>query len=127
MRRICRIRADGPPFHNFLVDRRRRVNDATPVRHRQGTGLPFPGLDFSCVSWLTNSSAGAGAIWVAPAAAETRNRDIRQPTPFRYARIEGIALAATTANGAQTARAVRDEALVADGKSLLPVCNSTDN
>src|SRR5467141_4450554 len=35
--------AGGPPFRNFLVDRRARVNDSTPVRYRRGMGLAFPG------------------------------------------------------------------------------------
>src|ERR1700730_16484721 len=60
---------------------------------------------------------GTASIWVAQAAAEIPNRDIRQPTPYRYARIEGIALAAATGSGAQTARAIGDEGLVADGSS----------
>src|ERR1700730_15928503 len=61
---------------------------------------------------------GTASIWVAQAAAERPNRDIRQPTPFRYARIEGIALAparASHATGAQTARAIGDQGRVADG------------
>src|SRR5258708_29163275 len=62
---------------------------------------------------------GTATIWVAQAAAEIVNCDIRQPTsPFRYARIEGIALAAATGSGAQTARAIGDDALVADGSSI---------
>src|SRR5258708_9530056 len=62
---------------------------------------------------------GTATIWVAQAAAEIVNCDIRKPpSPFRYARIEGLALAAATGSGAQTARAIGDDALVADGSSI---------
>src|SRR4029077_13767716 len=65
---------------------------------------------------------GAGAIRVAQAGAaaagETRNLNKRQPAPNRYARVEGIALAATAGSGAQTSRPIGDDVLVADGKAL---------